>query len=249
VGASLPRLLIGTSGYVYRHWRKGVFYPAGLPARAELPWYAERFPTVELNNPFYRLPEPATVERWRDAVPPEFVFAVKASRLITHTLRLQRPGPALAELESRVALLGSKRGPVLFQLPPTFPLDLTRLADFLTQLDPARRWVVEFRHPSWHQAEVYQALGRHQVALCIPIGGPVFPDLVITAPFVYLRFHAGRAPGGGFEPEALQEWAGRLRGALRSGLDGYVYFNNDHDGHAVRDAEALTALLQGNGPP
>ena len=233
---------------MYPHWRKGVFYPPGLPARRELAWYAERFPTVELNNPFYRLPEPPTVERWREAVPPEFVFAVKASRLISHTLRLRNCGSALAELESRVALLGPKRGPVLFQLPPTFPLDLPRLAGFLALLDPASAWVVEFRHPSWHQPEVYHALGRHRVALCIPIGGPVFPDLVVTAPFVYLRFHAGRASGGGFEPEALQNWAGRLRGALRSGLDGYVYFNNDRDGHAVRDAEALTRLLQGDPP-
>jgi uncharacterized protein YecE (DUF72 family) len=225
-----------------------VFYPAGLPARAELPWYAERFPTVELNNPFYRLPDPPTVERWREAVPLEFVFAVKASRLITQTMRQRSCEPPQNDHDSLVALLDPKRGPVLFQLPPTFPLDLARLAEFLAQLNPARRWVVEFRHPSWHQPEVYQALGQHQVALCIPIGGPVFPDLVVTAPFVYLRFHAGRAPGGGFEPEALREWAGRLRGALRSELDGYVYFNNDRDGHAVRDAEALTRLLQGNGP-
>jgi uncharacterized protein YecE (DUF72 family) len=221
-----------------------VFYPAGLPAHRELSWYAERFPTVELNNPFYRLPESTTVERWRETVPPDFVFAFKASRLITHTLRLRDSGPAVAELESRAALLGPKRGPVLFQLPPTLPLDLPRLGGFLAQLDSTRRWVVEFRHPSWHHPEVYQALGQHGVALCIPIGGRVFPDLVVTAPFVYLRFHAGRAPGGGFEPEALRHWAGRLRGALHAGLDGYVYFNNDREGHAVRDAEALTRLLQ-----
>ena len=244
----MSRLLTGTSGYVYPHWRKGVFYPAGLPARKELPWYAERFPTVELNNPFYRLPEAATVERWRDLVPPGFVFAVKASRLITHTLRLRSCGPALAQLASRVTLLGPKLGPVLFQLPPTFTLDLPRLADFLALLDPVRRWVVEFRHPSWHHPEVYQALGQHRIALCIPVGGPVFPDLVVTAPFVYLRFHVGRGPGGGFEPEELREWAGRLRAAMHSGLDGYVYFNNDRDGHAVRDADTLTRLLQGDRP-
>jgi uncharacterized protein YecE (DUF72 family) len=244
----LPRLLIGTSGYVYPHWRKGVIYPTGLPARQELAWYAERFPTVELNNPFYRMPEPHTVERWRDAVPPAFLFAIKASRLITHSLRLRDSGAALAELETRVALLGEKRGPVLFQLPPTFPLDLPRLDGFLNQLDPARRWVVEFRHPSWHQHEVYETLGRRAVALCIPIGGPVFPDLVITAPFVYLRFHAGRAPGGGFEPEVLREWAGRLRAVLRAGLDAHAYFNNDREGHAVRDARSLTQLLQRDRP-
>ncbi|HJX88042.1 MAG TPA: DUF72 domain-containing protein [Gemmatimonadales bacterium] len=245
----MPRLLIGTSGYVYPHWRKGVFYPAGLSARRELEWYAERFPTVELNNPFYRLPEPATVKRWRDAVPPTFLFAVKASRFITHTLRLRDSGTSLAELQGRAALLGPKRGPVLFQLPPTFPLDLPRLVAFVAQLDPDWRWVMEFRHPSWHLAEVYDALARHAVALCIPIGGPVFPDLVVTAPFVYLRFHAGRAPGGGFEAEVLREWAGRLRGVLRAGLDAYVYFNNDRDGHAVRDARSLTALLQRDRSP
>ena len=245
----MPKLLIGTSGYVYPHWRKGVFYPAGLPARRELEWYAERFPTVELNNPFYRLPEPATVERWRDAVPPTFRFAFKASRFITHTLRLRDSAPPLAELMARAVLLGPKRGPVLFQLPPTFPLDLPRLEGFVAQLDRDWRWVMEFRHPSWHQPEVYDTLGRHAVALCIPIGGRVFPDLVVTAPFVYLRFHAGRAPGGGFEAEGLREWAGRLRGALRSGLDAYVYFNNDRDGHAVRDAWSLTELLQRDRSP
>jgi uncharacterized protein YecE (DUF72 family) len=201
-----------------------------------------------LNNPFYRLPDPSTIERWREVVPADFVFAFKASRYITHTLRLRNSGPPLAQLESRVALLGPKRGPVLFQLPPTYPLDLPRLAAFLAQLDSAYRWVVEFRHPSWHEPDVYHTLGQHRVALCIPIGGPVSPDLVVTAPFVYLRFHAGRAPGGGFEPDVLRDWAARLRGALRSGLDGYVYFNNDREGHAVRDAAALTRLLQGVGP-
>ena len=238
-----PLLRIGTSGYVYPHWRKGVFYPAGLPARDELTWYAARRSTVELNNPFYRLPEPATVERWRDAVPDGFVFAVKASRLITHSLRLRDCGEALALVDDRVALLGPKRGPVLFQLPPTFQRDIPTLERFLDRLDPAHRWVVEFRHPSWHLPEVYDSLGRHSVALCIPVGGPVAPDLVTTAPFVYLRFHAGGGPGGGFERPVLRAWAGRLRAADRAGLDPYVYFNNDRGGHAVRDAAELAAAL------
>jgi uncharacterized protein YecE (DUF72 family) len=220
-----------------------VFYPAGLPARDELSWYAARFSTVELNNPFYRLPEPATVERWRDAVPERFVFAVKASRLITHSLRLRDCGEALALLEDRVALLGPKRGPVLFQLPPAFQRDLPHLERFLDRLDRAHRWVVEFRHPSWHRPDVYDALGRRAVALCIPIGGRVAPDLVTTAPFVYLRFHSGAGPGGGFEHPVLRAWAARLRAVDRAGLDGYVYFNNDRGGHAVRDAATLVGLL------
>ena len=141
----MPKLLIGTSGYVYPHWRKGVFYPAGLPARRELEWYAERFPTVELNNPFYRLPEPGTVERWRDAVPPSFVFAFKASRFITHTLRLRDSAGPLEQLMARAALLGPKRGPVLFQLPPTMKVDLPRLEAFLADLPPGARAAMEFR--------------------------------------------------------------------------------------------------------
>jgi uncharacterized protein YecE (DUF72 family) len=241
---TLPSIRVGTSGYVYPHWRRGTFYPEGLAARDELAWYAGRFPTVELNNPFYRLPEPATVERWREAVPPAFVFAIKANRTITHELRLRHCEVALAELEQRATLLGAKRGPILFQLPPTFPADLPRLDRFLDTLDPTRRWVVEFRHPSWHHREVYDALGRRSVALCIPIGGPVSPDLVVTAPFVYLRFHAGRLPGGGFEPEVLRAWAGRVRAAARVGLEGYVYFNNDREGHAVRDAQTFAGLLR-----
>ena len=215
----MPKLLIGTSGYVYPHWRKGVFYPAGLPARRELEWYAERFPTVELNNPFYRLPEPGTVERWRDAVPPSFVFAFKASRFITHTLRLRDSAGPLEQLMARAALLGPKRGPVLFQLPPTFPLDLPRLDAFVARLDPDWRWVMEFRHPSWHQREVYDTLGRHAVALCIPIGGPVFPDLVVTAPFpAFPEYDAGppvtegaaiRVRGIDGSPEGSEERAHR----------------------------------------
>jgi len=226
-----------------------VFYPAGLPPRDELSWYSARFSTVELNNPFYRLPEPATMERWRDAVPEDFVFAVKASRLITHTLRLGDCGEALALLEDRAELLGSKRGPVLFQLPPTFQRDLPRLERFLDGLDPTHRWVIEFRHPSWHLRQVYHALGRRSVALCIPIGGLVLPDLVTTAPFVYLRFHSGGDPGGGFERPVLRAWAGRLRAVARAGLDGYVYFNNDRGGHAVRDAAALIGLLGPSAAP
>lgn len=183
------------------------------------------------------------MERWRDAVPAGFRFAVKASRLITHTLRLHGCDEALARMEERTALLGPKLGPILFQLPPTFQRDLSRLEGFLDRLDPAHRWVVEFRHPSWHTSEVYDALGRRSVALCIPIGGRVAPDLVVTAPFAYLRFHAGGGPGGGFERPVLRTWAGRLRAADRAGLDAYAYFNNDRDGHAVRDAAALAGLL------
>jgi uncharacterized protein YecE (DUF72 family) len=163
---------IGTSGYVYPHWRRRVFYPEGLRQREELAWYASRFRTVELNNPFYRLPEPESFDRWRDAVPEGFVFAVKASRYITHIRRLRDTAESVALFLERASRLGDKLGPLLFQLPPTFHADLDALRRFLGELPSGHRWVIEFRHPSWHTPEAYQTLGAHQAALCIPVGLP-----------------------------------------------------------------------------
>lgn len=214
-----------------------------MRTRDELSYYAARFRTVELNNPFYRLPEAATFRRWREAVPEDFRFAVKASRFITHVKRLHDPGEPVALLLERVAELGPALGPILFQLPPTMPADRERLADFLAHLPAPHRWAVEFRHPSWQQRHVYELLGRHGVALCLPVGGRVQPDLVTTAPFAYIRMHAGAGPGGGFTDDQLRAWAGRVRGLRRGGKEVYVYFNNDWEGHAVRDAARLRALL------
>jgi uncharacterized protein YecE (DUF72 family) len=236
-------LWVGTSGYVYRHWRRGVFYPEGLRQRDELPWYAERFRTVELNNPFYRLPAPESFDRWRDAVADDFLFAVKASRYITHIRRLREVAEPIALFLERARRLGSRLGPLLFQLPPSFPADLVALRRFLEELPDGYRWVVEFRHPSWHTPEAYEALAARGVALCIPVGGRVRPDLVTTADFVYLRMHAGDGAGGGFTPEQLQWWAGRLRALGGTGKDRFVYFNNDAGGHAPRDARSLLDLL------
>ena len=234
---------IGTSGYVYRHWRGGAFYPAELRARDELGWYAARFRTVELNNPFYRLPTPETVVRWRDDTPEDFSFAVKVSRYISHVRRLQDAGEALGQFLERAVLLGSKLGPLLVQLPPQFQLDLPRLDRFLGTLAAGHRWALEVRHPSWQVPEVYEMLGRRGVALCVPVGGRVQPDLVTTAPFTYLRMHAGTV-GGAFSDEALGRWARRIRALARAGKDVYAYFNNDLEAHAVRDALRLRELLR-----
>jgi uncharacterized protein YecE (DUF72 family) len=198
---------------------------------------------VELNNPFYRLPELDTFARWRAAVPGDFRFAVKASRFITHVKRLRDPAEPLQLLLERVAGLGDALGPILFQLPPTFQRDLSRLGDFIAALPEGHLWTIEFRHPSWHDPQVYDTLGRRGVALCIPVGGRVRPDLVTTAPFAYIRMHAGTAPGGGFTEDQLREWGGRVRGLRGAEKDVYVYFNNDWEGHAVRDAVRLRGLL------
>ncbi len=239
----MSELWVGTSGYVYVHWRRGVFYPEGLRQREELAFYAERFRTVELNNPFYRLPAPESFDRWRDAVGDDFLYAVKASRYISHIRRLREAAESVALFLERAERLGPKLGPILFQLPPTFPADHGVLRRFLAELPEGHRWVVEFRHPSWQAPEVYDALAERGAALCIPVGGRVTPDLVTTAPFVYIRFHAGAGPGGGFTGEQLRWWAARLRALGKAGKDRFVYFNNDPGGHAPRDARTLLDLL------
>ena len=240
---SSPGLWIGTSGYVYPHWRGGVFYPKGLRQKEELAYFAARFRTVELNNPFYRLPDLDAFIRWREATPADFQFAVKASRVITHLLRLRDAATPLALLLEHASALGTKLGPVLFQLPPTLQADLPVLDRFLSLLPAGRRWVIEFRHPSWQTATVYDRLGRAGIALCIPVGGRVQPDLVTTAPFVYLRMHAGQAPEGAFSPRQLRDWAARVLALERAGKEVYVYFNNDRQGHAARDGQRFLVLL------
>jgi uncharacterized protein YecE (DUF72 family) len=238
------KVWIGTSGYVYRHWRKGVFYPAGLKIREELGYYATRFPTVELNNPFYRLPTPEMFARWREATPPGFRFAVKASRYITHIKRLLNVEDEVTLFMERATQLGPKLGPVLFQLPPNQQVDLARLQAFLPLLQPSQQqWVIEFRHPSWHTDEVYGVLARHQVALCIPVGGGLHPDRITTAPFTYIRMHRGQEPAGGFTPKELEVWSGQIRALAGAGKEVYLYFNNDWEGFAIRDAVGMQRLL------
>jgi uncharacterized protein YecE (DUF72 family) len=241
--AELGQVRIGTSGYVYPHWRKGTFYPAGHPTKLELAYYAGRFRTVELNNPFYRLPTPEMFVRWRESTPENFDFAVKASRYITHIKRLHDVSDAVDLFLQRALLLESKLGPILFQLPPNQQIDLPRLRTFLSLLSPERRWVIEFRHPSWHAGEVYQLLAEYGAALCIPVGGGMHPDRITTAAFTYIRMHRGQEPDGGFSVEELKAWAGQVRALESSGKDVYVYFNNDWGGLAIRDALRLEEML------
>ncbi|HEY9015436.1 MAG TPA: DUF72 domain-containing protein, partial [Gemmatimonadales bacterium] len=150
---------------------------------------------------------------------------------------------ALQLFMERARRLGPKLGPVLFQLPPTQQLDLPRPAAFLQLLEAGQRWVLEFRHPSWHTNEVYDVLARHGVALCIPVGGRLDPARITTAPFTYVRMHRGREPAGGFNPAELRDWARQVRSLSQVGKDVYIYFNNDWEGLAIRDALALEERL------
>ena len=233
------RLRVGCSGWQYRHWR-GHFYPRDLPQGRWFEHYATVFDTVEVNNSFYRLPELSTFETWKKRAPAGFLFAVKASRYLTHMKKLKDPAEPIARFFERASGLGRKLGPVLYQLPPRWPRDLDRLAEFLRLLPKRRLHTLEFREPSWYGEETERLLARAGATLCVhDMRGSESP-LRFVGPFVYVRFHGSGAKSGGRYPDhVVDEWAARLAGELDRGRDVYAYFNNDWGGHAPRDAVRL----------
>ncbi|MDQ7843937.1 MAG: DUF72 domain-containing protein [Armatimonadota bacterium] len=235
-------LLIGTSGWAYPHWRDR-FYPRGVPQTRWLEYYAGHFPTVEVNNTFYRLPTADVFAAWGARTPAEFTFAVKASRYITHVLRLRRPRRPLATFLRRAAGLGSKLGPVLFQLPPRFPVDAERLEAFLRVLPGDVRPVMEFRDPTWHVPEIFDLLDRYRCGYCIMVGPSLRCELVVTARRLYIRFHAPGGAGPAFGRRRLGLWTQRIRELMQEADEGWIYFNNDAEGAALEDARLLRRLL------
>jgi uncharacterized protein YecE (DUF72 family) len=241
------RIRVGCSGWNYAHWRNGVFYPPRCPARRWLAYYAERFETVEVNATFYRLPRESSAARWVDETPDGFVFAVKASRYLTHVKRLLDVAEHLPLLLDRIEPLrrSPKLGPLLWQLPPTFACDLERLESALGQLPRDLRHAFEFRHPSWFRPELYALLRAHGVALVIADRPEVrsFQAHELTADFAFVRFHHGsRGVRGNYSAGELDEWAERLR-AWAEAVEVYAYFNNDWEGFAVRNAHDLRERL------
>ena len=238
---------VGTSGWSYNHWR-GVFYPDGLPSGKWLEFYAQRFPSVELNASFYRLPTEGAFRRWHDVVPGGFRFAVKASRFITHIRKLRDAEESLGTFLGRAGILGEKLGPVLYQLPPSMGRDDGLLEAFLTLLPHGLQHVFEFRNDSWYDEGVLDLLRRHGAAFCVHDMHPLETPVVATAAFAYLRFHgtSGRYAGC-YSDEELEAWAEAIR-RMASGLETvYAYFNNDIGGHAVGNASTLARMLAGNG--
>ena len=236
---TIGSLRIGTSGYQYKHWR-GLFYPDGLATKRWFEHYAASFDTVEINNTFYNLPEASTFASWRERAPRGFCYALKFSRYATHMKRLRDPEAPLTRFLERAAVLGRHLGPILVQLPPRWRADPARLDDFLTAAPRRFRWTIEFRDPSWLDAEVYAVLRRHRAALCVHDLIPAHPREV-TAPWVYLRYHGIRY-GGSYEDAFLRDEAAAITRHRREGLDVYAYFNNDIGGHAVVNALRLREL-------
>jgi uncharacterized protein YecE (DUF72 family) len=238
------RMWIGCSGWNYADWR-GPVYPPGVPTRRWLEHYATLFDTVEVNSSFYRLPRASAVAAWVAATPPGFVFAVKASRYLTHIRRLRELAPGVALLLERLEpmIAAGKLGPVLWQLPESFRRDDERLAAALAVL-PAGRNCFEFRHASWFHPDVYALLREHGVALVIgDHPARPFQTHELTASWTFVRFHYGaRGRGGNYSERELDAWAARLA-AWRARGDVYAYFNNDWHGHAVTDALWLKERL------
>jgi uncharacterized protein YecE (DUF72 family) len=210
-----------------------------------LPWYQEHFDTVEINSSFYRLPPKTALDAWRSSTPPNFRFAVKGSRFLTHMKKLKDPAEGIARFFSCVDLLRAKLGPILFQLPPRFEVNLQRLGDFLDVLPPRHRYAFEFRDPSWNVPAVYNLLRRRRAAYCsFHLAGYQSP-LEITADFAYVRLHGpGNRYQGNYSDDALHDWALKIK-EWQKHLDTiYVYFDNDEAGYAAHDAMRLRKLVE-----
>ncbi|MCL6472998.1 MAG: DUF72 domain-containing protein [Firmicutes bacterium] len=242
--AARGKLYIGTSGWSYKHW-KDIFYPANLPERKWLEFYATKFSTVEINNSFYRLPRRETFESWRASTPPGFVFAVKANRYITHIKKLKNVDTALVRFFENASGLADKLGPVLFQFPANWHANADRLESFLNILPNGYKYAFEFRHTSWFRDNIYALLEQKGAALCIA-DSPEWPSpFKITAPFVFIRMHGSRQLyASDYTTDELSRWAKKIGDLLDRRLDVYIYFNNDAHGYAVKNAQELRELLQ-----
>lgn len=243
-------LWIGTSGWQYRHWL-GKLYERGVPTDRWFERYAAAFDTVELNVTFYRQPRPAVFEGWARRAPEGFRFAVKASRFLTHVMRLREPRDSVDILLEGASRLGDHLGPILIQLPPDMAVEPGRLEETLAAFPRGVRVAVEPRHQSWFDDEIRDVLHHHDAALCLADRrGPRTPTdrAWATATWGYARFHAGGAqPRGCYSERALTTWLNRIVGLWPADADVYLYWNNDFRGCAPRDAAAFARLAEDRG--
>ena len=238
------KILIGTSGWHYKHWLD-VFYPAGTRPGEMFQFYARHFNTVEINNSFYRLPSANTFDAWKESSPPGFCFAVKASRFITHMKKLKDPRISSEKFFLVAERLRKKLGPILFQLPPRWKVNLERFTEFLAALPKEHKYVIEFRDESWFVAPVYELMRKYNVAFCIHDFADMKVPNEITADFTYIRFHGPTSAKyfGSYSEDELRRWAEKIEDWGREVAAVYAYFNNDPGGEAVKNALTLKSLL------
>ena len=229
---------IGTSGYNYPEWR-GSFYPERFSSAKMLPYYAERFRSVEINYTFYRMPTPPLLTGWADQTPADFRFALKAPQRITHVARLRGCEREVDAFWRAATALGPKFGTLLFQLPPFFRKDVPLLDAFLRLLPAAARPTFEFRHASWHDAEVTACLRAHGAALCVADGGKLSTPVEVTAPHAYFRLR-----DEGYQDADIARWADTIRGAAAGCEEVFVYFKHEEQGIGPAFAARLRGLLE-----
>jgi len=235
---------IGTSGWHYKHW-KGPFYPEDFSEREFLDFYSKRFSAVEINNSFYQLPDPGTLRQWHRTVHGDFIFAVKASRYITHMKKLKDPRKSLSNFLKVIDTLKDKLGPVLFQLPPRWHINAERLESFLNQLPREYPCAFEFRDSSWFDEKIYQVLTDYNAAFCVyELAGHRSPERV-TSDYVYIRLHGPKAAAyeGSYSKQCLNTWADKIRKWMKDGREVYCFFDNDQYGYAAKNAAALREIL------
>jgi len=238
------RYYIGTSGWHYDHWRDR-FYPKELTKAKWLEFYTHHFTTVELNNSFYRLPSESAFANWHDSSPANFAFAVKVSRFITHIKRLKNSEEAVEKFVGRAKILAEKLGPLLYQLPPNMHRNDEVLESFLPTLPQGMKHVFEFRHQSWLEDKVFQILHKHNVGFCVFDMPSVSCPLVATDDFAYVRFHGSTGLYYScYSDEELADWAKRLANLAQNLKAIYIYFNNDAEAFAVRNAITLRRYLE-----
>ena len=228
---------IGTSGYNYPEW-KGSFYPADLPVARMLPYYAERFPTVEINYTFYRMPNEKVAAGWAAQTPSPYRLTLKAPRRITHDSRLKNCGPLVGAFCDVAASLGDKLGALLFQLPPNLKQDLGLFDAFLADLPPKVCAAFEFRHPSWLNEEVFSRLAARNVALCVADSEKMSTPVRVTADYAYFRLR-----DEGYTPDDVARWSDVIRRATESSRDVFVYFKHEEEGKGPEFARLLMRHL------
>lgn len=231
------RYLIGTSGYNYPEWR-GTFYPEKFSTAKMLAFYAERFNTVEVNYTFYRIPTPALLEGWAKGTPEDFTFTLKAPRRITHDAKLQRCEELTQVFCKTATTLGSKLGVLLFQLPPTFKRDDAVFGQFLDLIPEGTRAAFEFRHASWHDDAVFEALRRRNLALCVADSEKMSTPVLATADYAYFRLR-----DEGYQPADIGQWATTISG-LNGVAAAYVYFKHEEQGKGPEFARILMQALK-----
>ena len=234
---------IGCSGWNYRHWRER-FYPKDLPQRRWFDFYAEHFDTVEINNSFYRLPKAETFEAWRRQAPPGFCYAVKANRFLTQAKKLKDCAEPLARMMAPFRALGDRLGPILYQLPPHFRINLERLDEFLALVPKDVTNVFEFRDPTWYVDETVALLEQHGASFCVHDMKGSATERIAVGAAAYVRFHGGTGKyRGRYADKVLHSWTDWLVEQAEAGRAVWCYFNNDIDAHATDDALTLKAMV------